>query len=191
MYFFVAKFVKIELNLVLIQYKMKRRNLLKTATLGIGGLFSMPLWAEGWNQNSFSPSLAFSSADDAFLAEIVETFIPETNTPGAKSLGVHKLLQRLVTDCQGAEAEIKLIEGLRKMNEFSVKNQGAEFVKLDASKKMEVLKAMEIGDDSSLKALYGQLRRMTIDGYMKSEYVIVNIQKYEWAPGRYHGCVPI
>lgn len=35
------------------------------------------------------------------------------------------------------------------------------------------------------------IKRMTVDGYMGSEYVMTNITKYEMAPNRYHGCVPV
>ena len=169
---------------------MQRRNLLKTITLGFGGIVTMPSWANSWNQNSFQ-NLHFSPSDDALLAEIVETILPETNTPGAKSLGVHKLIQKLVTDCQGKEAENKLIANLSKMESLSKATQNGSFANLPKNRKLAFFKSLENSDDTEMKAFYSQMKRMTIDGYMKSEYVMTNITKYEYAPARWSGCVKV
>ncbi len=170
---------------------MQRRNLLKTVALGFGGLVSLPAWAESWNQNSFSVNLNFSSSEDALLGEIVDAILPETSTPGAKSLGVHKLIQKIVTDCQGKDAENKLIANLGKLEDLSKSTQGAAFTALPADKKLAFLKSLEKSENADMKALYGQLKRMTIDGYMKSEYVMMNILQYEYAPARWKSCVPV
>lgn len=170
---------------------MQRRNLLKSVALGFGGLLAYPTWAENWNQNSFSQNLNFSNADDALLGEIVGTILPETATPGAKSLGVHKLIQKIVTDCQGKEAENKLISSLKKFDELSKSSQGENFASLNSDKKLAFLKSLEKSEDVDMKAFYGQMKRMTIDGYMKSEYVMTNITKYEYAPARWNACVPV
>jgi Gluconate 2-dehydrogenase subunit 3 len=170
---------------------MQRRNLLKSVALGFGGLLTYPTWAENWNQNSFSQNLNFSPENDALLAEIVGTILPETTTPGAKSLGVHKLIQKIVTDCQGQEAENKLINNLKKFEELSKVSQGGNFASLTNDKKLTFFKLLEKSEDADMKAFYSQMKRMTIDGYMKSEYVMTNITKYEYAPARWNACVPV
>ncbi len=165
---------------------MQRRNLLKSVALGVGSLAIMPAWANSWNQNTFT-NLNFSISDDALLGEIVGTILPETTTPGAKSLGVHKLIQKLVTDCQGKEAETKLIADLAKFQSLSKSSQGGNFESLSSDKKLTLLKSIEKNEE--LKDFYSKMKRMTIDGYMKSEYVMTNITHYEYAPGRWSGCV--
>ena len=167
---------------------MQRRNLLKTVALGFGGMITMPVWAENWNQQAFQ-NLSFSPSDDALLCEIVGTILPETSTPGAKSLGVHKLIQKIVTDCQGKEAEAKLSGDLAKLQAISKNQHQANFEQLSADKKLSLLKALEA--NAEMKDFYGKMKRMTIDGYMKSEYVMTNIIKYEYAPARWNGCVKV
>lgn len=170
---------------------MQRRNLLKSVALGMGGLIAMPSWAENWNQNNISKSLNFSVADDTLLGEIVGTILPETATPGAKSLGVHKLIQKIVTDCQGKEAENKLISNLKSFEEISKNTQGGSFATLSNDKKLAFLKSLEKSENADIKAFYSQMKRMTIDGYMKSEYVMTNITNYEYAPARWNACVAV
>jgi Gluconate 2-dehydrogenase subunit 3 len=169
---------------------MQRRNLLKSVAFGIGSLAVLPTWANSWNQNSLT-NLGFSTTDDALLGEIVGTILPETATPGAKSLGVHKLIQKIVTDCQGKPAEEKLIANLQKLEDLSKSSQGGSFASLSADKKLTFFKSLENSQDANLKEFYSQMKRMTIDGYMKSEYVMTNITHYEYAPARWNACVRI
>jgi Gluconate 2-dehydrogenase subunit 3 len=169
---------------------MQRRNLLKSLAFGFGSAMALPSWATAWNQNSFA-NLNFSPSDDAILGEIVSTILPETATPGAKSLGVHKLIQKIVTDCQGKEAEEKLIANLMKFENLSKTTQGGSFASLPNDKKLAFFKSLEKSEDAEMKAFYNQMKRMTIDGYMKSEYVMTNITKYEYAPARWNACVAV
>jgi Gluconate 2-dehydrogenase subunit 3 len=168
---------------------MERRSLLKSISLGATALLTIPAWAESWKLENLGLNTNFSLEDDTLLGEIMEAFIPETNTPGAKSLGVHKLMQKIVVDCQGKAAAEKLSNNLLKFNELTNLTMGTDFVKLSKDKKLTYLKSIESSENEAMKTFFKQLKRLTIDGYMSSEYAMVNIQKYEWAPGRWKGCV--
>jgi hypothetical protein len=170
---------------------MQRRSLLKSISLGATALLAIPAWAEGWKLENLGLNPNFSKDDDILLGEIMETFIPETNTPGAKSLGVHKLMQKIVTDCQGKAAAEKLSINLLKFNELANSSMGIDFIKMPNDKKLTFLKSIETSEKEEMKSFFKQLKRLTIDGYMSSEYAMVNIQKYEWAPARWKGCVKV
>lgn len=170
---------------------MQRRTLVKSAGLGLVGLLTLPAWANGWNQKQFIASSYFSVENDALLAEIVETILPETTTPGAKSLGVHKLIQKLITDCQGPTAEKKMKDNLQKFNDLAKSSLANNFNDLSTDKKLTFIKSLEVSTDTDMKSFYSQMKRMTIDGYMKSEYVMTNITNYEYAPGRWNACIAV
>ncbi len=170
---------------------MHRRSLLKNFGFSIAGLMALPSWAEAWNQSNFQANINFSATENDLLAEIVETILPETTTPGAKSLGVHKLIQKLITDCQGPLAEAKMKVNLLKFNNLSKSNFGSDFTLLANDKKLLFFKSLEKSEDADMKSLYNQMKRMTIDGYMKSEYVMTNITNYEYAPARWNACVKV
>ena len=51
-------------------------------------------------------STAYLSTDyDVLLAELVETFIPKTDTLGAKDLGVHQFIKTMLKDCYTPKAQ--------------------------------------------------------------------------------------
>jgi hypothetical protein len=171
---------------------MQRRELLKNVGLGLGAIISLPSWANGWNAKTLGNVNVLSEQYDTLLADLVDTIIPLTDTPGAKTLEVHKLIQKVVYDCQGKEAANELGDKLAAFNKFvQNKNNGKGFSELGASERFLQLSSIEKEGDATQKNFLKQMKGLTIDGFLKSEYGQVNIIKYEWAPARYYGCVPV
>ncbi|WP_229310733.1 gluconate 2-dehydrogenase subunit 3 family protein [Larkinella arboricola] len=171
---------------------MERRNALKSLAIAMGGLVSLPSWATHWNpttlptgQNLLSPKA------DALLAEVVETIIPATDTPGAKALGVHTFIQKIVTDCLEPSAQEGLTKGLTAVDALAQKTYSKPFTALDASQRSDLLKGMSQSTEAGQKDFFSMVKGMTIRGYMTSEYVMNNITRYQMIPGFYHGCVPV
>ncbi len=170
---------------------MQRRHVIKSIALGFGGLITVPAWANNWSQATLSYKKFLSGGQEIILAEVMDTIIPETATPGAKSLGVDKLIQKIVSDCRGKAAETKLAESLNKIDALAMKNKGNSFVSLTAPERLELLKNIQASDDADMKAVVDNLKSMTIDGYMKSEFFMTTYTDYEFAPARFYGCVPV
>jgi hypothetical protein len=170
---------------------MQRRKALQQLGMGITMLTNIPAWANGWRADKLKINNGLLANQADILAEIAETIIPETSSPGAKTLGVDKLIQKLVIDCQGPEAAQRLSNGLLKIDSFAKSSLTKPFAEFSAIQKADFLKGLETNSDPELKNTYSQIRRMTIDGYIRSEYFMVNVQKYEWAPARFYGCVPV
>ena len=76
---------------------MERRTVIKTISLSLGSLASLPTWAAGWSHRIFDETRSFDN--EKLLAALVETFIPTTDTLGAKGLGVHQFVQKMIADC--------------------------------------------------------------------------------------------
>ena len=107
---------------------MKRRSAIKNVSMALGGLVSLPTWASGWTSQSIGQFSNLATNDEALLAEIVETIIPETNTPGAKSLKVHQFAMRMINDCYGEVAQNTIKQGLVLINELSQQNCQKSFI---------------------------------------------------------------
>lgn len=170
---------------------MQRRSALKNLTMAFSGLLTLPSWTTGWTPESVGPISGLSFIEEELLAEIVETIIPETATPGAKSLKVHQFAMRMINDCYGDEAQKNLKQGLVLADTASRQIYNKSFVECDKTQRLDLLNKMAGSTNVPAKQFIGMMKNLTIQGYQNSEYVMVNIQKYNMAPGFYHGCVPI
>lgn len=169
---------------------MKRRSALKSISIAFGGIVTLPAWASSWTPDSIGTTTTLSISDESLLAEIVETIIPETHTPGAKSLKVHQFAQRMINDCYGEAAQKSLKQGLVKIEDLAKQANNIPFVECDAKQRTAIILQLSKADDAS-KKFVDMIKNLTIRGYTNSEYYMVNIQKYTMAPGFYHGCVPV
>lgn len=169
---------------------MKRRSALKSLSLAIGGLAALPAWATSWTPDSLGTNAFLSFSDETLLAEIVETIIPETKTPGAKSLKVHHFAMRMINDCYGEAAQKSLKQGIAKTEELTKQTLNKSFVECDAKQRKDIILQLSKTDDTS-KRFVEMIKNLTIRGYTNSEYYLVNVQNYVMAPGFYHGCVPV
>ncbi|HEV7349790.1 gluconate 2-dehydrogenase subunit 3 family protein [Telluribacter sp.] len=175
---------------------MKRRSAIKSLGLALGGIVSLPAWANGWNPESVAEVTTLSVNDEALLAEIVETIIPETKSgsvvsPGAKSLKVHQFAQRMIKDCYPEAAQATLQKGLTAIDETAQKSFSKTFTALAPQDRIEVLKQLSTSSDATGKQFVNMIKNLTIQGYTNSEYYLTNVLKYNMAPGFYHGCVPV
>lgn len=163
--------------------------------VAFGGLLSLPSWAQNWTTESVAPTTTsrfLSVADDALLAEIAETIIPETDIPGAKSLGVHTYIQKIVKDCMDTQAQEALENGLYTVGDISKKSKGKDFVAMNPTERTAFLNELltQVADEET-KTFYNLVKNLTIRGFTTSEYYLTNIAHYQLVPGFYHGCVPI
>ncbi len=170
---------------------MQRRSVLKNLAMTVGGLISLPAWASGWTPDSLGYVSTVSLSDETLLGEIVETFIPETTTPGAKSLKVHQFAMRMINDCYGESAQTTLQQGLGLTEDTAKQTYAKSYMNCDVPQRLDVLTRLSASADPAGKAFVDLIKRLTIQGYMNSEYYLVNVEKFNMAPGFYHGCVPV
>ncbi|MBL7818364.1 MAG: gluconate 2-dehydrogenase subunit 3 family protein [Saprospiraceae bacterium] len=168
---------------------MERRKVIKNIALSLGSLVTMPAWASGWNVESIhtTPDMP----NEALLAELVETIIPKTQTSGAKDLGVHQFIQKIVTDCFDKKAQDNFAQVLGQIDPLSIKAFGKPFAQGDAAQRISVLQNLSKSEDKNQQDFYRTLRGLTIQGYTSSEYYMTKFTDYEMAPARYLGCVPV
>lgn len=159
--------------------------------MGVGGLISLPAWASGWTPDSIGRVSTVSLDEESLLGDIVETFIPQTDTPGAKSLNVHQFVLRMIRDCYDQTAQATLQQGLVLTDATAQQTYSKPFAECDATQRKDVLAKLTTSPDPAGKAFVDLVKNLTIRGYMNSEFYLVNVQKFNMAPGFYHGCVPV
>jgi Gluconate 2-dehydrogenase subunit 3 len=170
---------------------MERRKAIKGIALSMGSLISLPTWASGWNTSTIGTTFTQPIGGEALLAELVETIIPTTNTLGAKGLGVHQFIQKMLMDCYEKTVQADFEKNLANIDPLSIKTFGKPFVEGDATQRITVLQSLAKSEDKDTKDFYKTLRGLTLQGYTSSEYYMTRFTDYEMAPARYYGCVPV
>lgn len=172
--------------------RMNRRQLIQRLTVTAGALVSLPAWATSWSPERLPQSPTFLSLTETNTLEmVVDTFIPKTNTPGAKELGVHLFVETMLQDCYETTDQATAKVFLGRFTEVALLMFGKEVGQLSVRQRELVLEAIEQQEEKEIRTGFRLVKGLIIQGYMSSEYVMTEHTKFEFAPARYLGCVPI
>lgn len=172
---------------------MQRRIWIKQITIVGGGLFFLPACKNDDGSSSVPlKNISVSSKEENLLAEITETIIPATDTPGAKEMNLHQFALKMIDDCYDKEDQRKILAGLRSFDRYSKDISGKSFHELSVDKRLHILRqAAADKSKTNIQYFIDQLRKWTIRGYETSEYVLTKITPYHLVPGRFAGCKKI
>jgi Gluconate 2-dehydrogenase subunit 3 len=178
-----------------IENTMNRRDAIQRAALLMGSTFSLPALADTLENFEFSGLSAFTPPQVATLAELAETIIPRTKTPGAKDAKVQDFMVAVVSDCFKPEDRDKFMAGLADVDSRSQAAFKKNFAKCSPAQRTEVLKKLEADAMEHRKSGKGEhfwftLKGLTLTGYFTSEPGATKALRYVAVPGRYEGCVP-
>ena len=186
---------------------MDRREAIKRAAIMVGGSILMPDILKAWNAPTVieNPFFKITAAQEALIAEIAETIIPTTSTPGAKAAGVPAFIIKMLADCYEKKTSDEFMNNLTAFDAGCTTKYGKSFVDLGEAERIESLKAAEkqaILDRDKYKkeaASWGQstieqaqpffstIKSLTCTGYFTSEIGCTQALRYEAVPGRYDG----
>ncbi len=170
---------------------MNRRAAVRTLLYIAGGTLILPAcFRESGKASIDLTNLSISEGDEQLLAELTETLIPATDTPGGKELLLHLFVLKMVDDCHTPEEQEKFSRGLSAFSVWSRKELGAGFADADVGSRTELLGKIGQSTDEDLKQFFSITKRRAIQGYLNSQYVMTNLVKYELVPGRYNGYAP-
>ena len=95
----------------------------------------------------------FTAADVAFLDEIAETILPETNTPGAKAARTGAFMALMVTDAYTPRHQQIFRDGMRQMDEACQREYGASFIQARPEQRLALLQRLDAERQAELDAL--------------------------------------
>ena len=173
---------------------MERRSAIKALAILAGGILIMPSCSGDKTKASIQMDhLDIDAEQEKLLAEICETLIPETDSPGAKSLNLHLFVLKMIDDCYAPVDQQKFISGLEDFTKLAKKQFDQSFIDCSAKQKESLLNNIETGESypDELKHFYKILKNRTIQGYLNSKYVMTEKLIYELVPGRYNGYFPV
>lgn len=171
---------------------MKRRNVLKNLTIGIGGslVISPSLFSSCQSDNY--QSLFFTKKDLPLLNEIGETILPKTaDSPGAKVLKVAHFMDVYVADCY-KEAQQKIVqEGLLIFQKECQEKKGKSFLKMTAEQRHQVLVELaERAKNSEEIHYFSLLKNLVLVSYFTAKDGATQALRHLPIPGQFKGDYP-
>lgn len=137
------------------------------------------------------------------IAELAETILPRTNTPGAKDCKVEDYITKMIMENTDAKTQKIFLIGLTEVEEYASSNHQRSFVKCSAEQRSGILKhfenkgtyAVNILNRARRKLLgapfFYQLRDLTVEGYATSNLGATQGMAYDYIPGAYQACIPL
>jgi len=181
---------------------MNRKTAIKSivAIVTLGG-------ASGALYKFFTPGEPIPLSDlpkkKALIAELAETIIPRTNTPGAKDAHVEDFIIKMITENTDATMQRSFLIGLNDVERYAMDEYKKQFTDCTNGEKNEIVKHFE--DKASYpvnilnkvnKKLFGapfffHLRDLTVEGYCTSMAGATQGMAYDYVPVTFEACIPI
>lgn len=143
---------------------------------------------------------AFTLEDVAYLDEIAETILPQTDTPGAKAAGTGAFMALMVTDSFRPDEQRVFHEGMREVDAASRKAYGISFMAATPSQRTAVLTALDHEQQRVMEArgaadaepahFFRMMKQLALLGFFTSEIGCTQALRYVESPGRFDACIP-
>lgn len=189
--------------------RIDRREALRRTALLLGGAISAPTLAGflagcdtprsdagGWVPRALTPD------QGALMAALAEHILPETDTPGARSVGVHRFIDTMLAEYYGAKERALFVSGLEDVDERARTAGARSFLRGSRQQQLAVLTALDreayphSGTASDVPPTHSPrffrtMKELTLLGYYTSEIGAMKELTYAQVPGRFEGCVPL
>lgn len=180
---------------------MDRRTIIKQISIMTGAAFiggEIFIQSGCKAEKKTETSFIFSAKQVLLLDDIGETILPQTDTPGAKAIGIGAFMQKMVIDCYNPEQQNIFIGGLDTINADFEKKFSIPFSEGSVSQREECLNqinaAMMQYKKDKMKEdpdhYFLMMKQLTILGYFTSEIGATQSLRYMAVPGKYDGSYP-
>lgn len=191
---------------------MNRREILRYAAYVTGATISAPLASAfllGCKRDAaveagivaYEPTF-FNAEEYKFISTLADTIIPRTDTPGASDVGVPEMIDKIVGQVYGLEAQEESRAGLAAlMSKLNEKNAEGGFVAMEDAARLSFLQEQDayfknpdtdweaLGEEAeALRDAYFSFKQATISYYFGSEEVATTQLAYLPIPGEYIPC---
>jgi gluconate 2-dehydrogenase gamma chain len=178
-------------------YAISRRSLLAGSLAAGASLLASGAPAVIWSRLAAGErTTGFSEVTRAFVDAFCDTFIPDTDTPGAKSAGVPQFIELLITSTPHALAVTEFEANIVLISRDLEERGRAPFVRLAPPQRETILApfdhaAITATSERPYYGTYVSLRVLTVLGYYTSSEGASEELRYEPVPGRYDADIPM
>jgi len=174
--------------------QVNRRTVLKQFVMLSAGAALIPSCMQNKSKASIIlKNLQIDNDQERLMAELTETIIPASDTPGAKDISAHLFALKMVDDCFSKEDQVRFTSGLALFDKTVKDRQGRSFIECSPGQRSAALTQLESEKDSKdpRHFFYATTKDLTIQAYTTSQFYLTKVVVYELVPARYHGCVPV
>jgi hypothetical protein len=180
-----------------------RREALRRTALVLGGVLSGPAIAgvlagcdsRGAADGTWSPR-ALTKEQGELVATIADHIIPKTDTPGARSAGVHVFIDKMLAEHYPPEDRKRLLDGLASIDARTWEECDRNFLDCGADEQRAVLVRI---DEEAFAPVperreahwFRTVKELTLLGYYTSEIGATQELRHVAVPERFDGCVPL
>lgn len=181
---------------------MKRKKAIGTILLA-GGATVVGFSGYEWFTLTKSPDKNYLISKKSLLAELAETIIPATDTPGAKEAGAVEFMLPMLNECTDNKTLNRFIRGLQDLEEYTRSHYKQEFSACSSPDREAILQWAEqnstvsnslldkIKSKFSGRPFFEMLKTYTVYGYCISEKGASLGMRYVAVPGKYLSCIPL
>jgi len=179
---------------------MKRRRIIKLSAYVTGGALIHSVLPGCKSDtleidiDNYKPSF-LNSDQYAFIKNLSETLLPETDTVGANSVGLAEIYDSILNSIYSVEEKTKSSEKLSLlMNTFQEENKGKDLNSLSSEEKLIFVKTIDkkfFNSESESAQTYKEIKSRLIHYYLKTEEVGTTLLNYLPVPGEYQACISL
>lgn len=155
-----------------------------------------------WASPGHAIKLAELSQKKQLLAELAETIIPRTDTPGAKDAHVEEFIMKMIKESD-QKSQHNFLAGLGSIEKYTTDKYGHSFIECTPQQKFAILKHFEDKATYSIGILnkinnkflgtpfFNKLKELTVEGYCTSQLGATQGMAYNYIPVKFEACLPI
>ena len=129
------------------------------------------------------------------IADLSETIIPATDTPGAKDTYTHFFVLKMLDDCSTKEQQDDFKKGMKEFESLAKKKLDKPFAESNQQQRQELLSSIMDNKNKDVPEdavnFVKTMKKLTLQGYTTSKYYLTNVKIYKLVPGKFSGCIPV
>lgn len=179
---------------------MKRRKIIKlsafvaTGTALSGLLSGCKSDTVSIDIDGYSPSL-MSGDQYRFIRDFAETLLPETDTPGALSVGVPQIYDTILNNILTKEKKSVHNDKLSSLiDAIQTENNEQAISDMDQNDRLALIQKLNTKfsqSDEEVSNTFKQVKQRLIGYYLKTEEVGTTLLNYLPVPGEYQACISL
>lgn len=173
---------------------MDRRDAIKKSIVLAGGIVIAPELLAKALENPVPYLQAVPASRIALLAEMADTIIPDTDTPGAKAAKVEEFIVVTVEACLPPKQRDAFWMWLDAAEKQCISTYGRSYTACTTDERNSLMRSLEAMTKTAppdQPAFFSMLKSMTMHGYFTSEIGATQALNYDPIPGQWIADMPI